>query len=157
MKVYIALMTGLLIANFSLQSLAQQVVFDYDNAGNRISRTIVWEENKNDNIQTSFDTTYVKSEQVTEDYLEKHAVKIGEQTVNIYPNPNTGMFKIMINGWHDNTKAKIKLFTLAGTVIIEKIVLKSETKIKFGNQPDGTYILSVTINGKKETWKVIKK
>ena len=150
-------MTGLLIANFSLQSLAQQVVFDYDNAGNRISRTIVWEENKNDNIQTSFDTTYVKSEQVTEDYLEKHAVKIGEQTVNIYPNPNTGMFKIMINGWHDNTKAKIKLFTLAGTVIIEKIVLKSETKIKFGNQPDGTYILSVTINGKKETWKVIKK
>ncbi|OQX78736.1 MAG: hypothetical protein B6D61_04795 [Bacteroidetes bacterium 4484_249] len=151
------LITAFLIAVFSIESYTQEVVFTYDNSGNRKTRTIEWDENTNDTTNTQTDTTLFKTGQIPKETPQTHTAKIGEQTVHIFPNPNTGMFNISIDGWQNNTKAEINLYTLSGTAIIEKTLKQAETKIKFGNQPDGTYILTVTIDGKKETWKVVKK
>ena len=151
------LTTTLLIIILSTQTISQEVVFTYDNSGNRITRTIVWAENTTDTTNTQTDTTIFKTGQIPEETPQKHTAKVGEQTISIFPNPNTGFFNIRIDGLQKNTNAEIKLHTLSGTVIIEKTLKQAETKIKFGNQPDGTYILTVTIDGKKETWKVVKK
>jgi hypothetical protein len=150
------LLTILLILSTGVIS-QDVVVFGYDDSGNRISRTIIWEQDKNDTIPANNDTAYVKSEQINEKNPEKHTAKIGNQTVNIYPNPNQGVFKITIEGWENDTQSKIQLLSLTGTTIIEQTINQAETEIQFVNQPDGTYLLLVTIEGKKESWKVIRK
>ena len=151
------LLTGFLLAVFSLQTTAQEVHFTYDNSGNRITRTIVWEEDKIDSLQAKIDTAFLKNDQITEEKTVKHTAVICGQTVDIFPNPNTGMFKISIDGWKKNTQAELKLHNLTGKIIEQKPIQQPLTKIKFGNQPDGTYILTIIVNGKKETWKVVKK
>lgn len=151
------LLTGFLVAVFSLETTGQEVHFTYDNSGNRKTRTIVGEEDKSDSLQAKIDTTFLKTDQITEEKTVKHTAVIGRQTVNIFPNPNTGMFKISIDGWEKTTQAELKLHNLAGKIIEQKPIQQPVTKVKFGNQPDGTYILTIIINGKKESWKVVKK
>jgi len=151
------LLTCFLLAVFSLETTAQEVHFTYDNSGNRRTRIIVWEEDKSDSLQVKIDTTFLNNWQITQEKIVKHTAVIGKQTVNIYPNPNTGMFIISIDGWNENTEAELKLHNLAGKIIEQKPIQQPVTKIKFGNQPDGTYMLTITLNGKIETWKVVKK
>lgn len=156
MKTYITLMTGILITVLSMQSLAQQVVFEYDDAGNRISRTIDWDEEKIE-PETVFDTTLYKQDELTEDDIVKHSAILGEQTINIYPNPTKGTFKVGFEGWEKELEITIKLHSLNGNLIFDKQVHNSVTSLDIVSQPNGTYVLTIIIEGKKEIWKIIKK
>lgn len=159
MKTSKQFITGLLLIFLSLSILAQEevVVFAYDNSGNRISRTIVWDENINDSAQINIDSSYIKSNQIIVEELVKHSASFGKQTVNIFPNPNHGVFNITIDGWQNDMEAEIWIHNLSGSVILEKNLKLAETQVQFSEKPNGTYILTITVEGKKANWKVIKK
>ena len=154
---YSILLTALLTV-FSLQTIAQksEVHFAYDASGNRITRTITLKEKKKEPKQET-DTTNLKQTEKEDNEIVKHIATIGEMTINIYPNPNGGMFKVSINGWDNKITASLQLHTLSGTEIVEKEHLHPETKVDISDQPKGTYILTLIINGKKEVWKLVKR
>ncbi|MCD4746095.1 MAG: T9SS type A sorting domain-containing protein [Bacteroidales bacterium] len=154
---YSILLTALLTV-FSLQTIAQksEVVFTYDASGNRITRTIILEEKKKEPKQ-EIDTTNLKQTEKKDNEIVKHTTTIGEMTINIYPNPNGGMFKVSIDGWDNKTTTLLQLHTLSGTEIVKKEHLQPETPVNISDQPEGTYILTLIINGKKEVWKLVKR
>ena len=64
--------------------------------------------------------------------------------VNIYPNPNNGIFTINYS-LQDMSDVIIRIYSVQGNIVFEKHIkpsqLKSETIIKIANIPNGIYIL----------------
>jgi hypothetical protein len=132
------------------------VNFGYDAAGNRISRTIDMGKSVDSTGQKA-DSIFVKATETDENVPTKYNARVGGQTIKIYPNPTTGVFAIIIDGWDNKSKASIQLTSLTGKGLIKIRIESSVTKIDIKGQPNGTYLLLVNLNGKKETWKVVKK
>ena len=120
---------------------AQTVSFSYDQAGNRIQREIIFIGDKDisDTITTQFNSI------------------LDEVTVTIYPNPNGGKFSVEIHNADENLDATLLLHTLSGKLIIKKENLNKLTNVDISKYENGTYLLSIIINDKKETWKVVKR
>lgn len=156
MKTFEIFISTLIFAILVIQSFTQEVHFEYDDSGNRIARTIVWEDEK-ESPKTFFDTSFYKYDEINEEDIVKHSANIGEQLVNIYPNPTKGTFKVGFEGWQKELEVFIQLHSLKGKLIFEKKVENPVTNLNIINQPDGTYILTITIGKEKETWKIIKK
>ena len=153
--IYFFFIMVFLLGSFDLS--AQEIVsFDYDASGNRISRTIILEEQK---TAPEFlpDSTYTKQSEIKEVETAKYWAKDGEKVITIYPNPNGGMFKIGFEGWAKELNGNLQLHTLNGNLILDEPLLQNNIKIDITDQPDGTYLLTISIDGRKETWKVVKR
>lgn len=135
----------------------QTVQFTYDASGNRIHREIIYQENIPDSTGIANDTTVMKSSELTANVTKEYTATIGKQTIKIYPNPNSGFFTVKIEGWDAGSKAEMTMTSLAGKSIVEEKITGETTKVRFHNQPDGTYLLTIILNGKRETWKVVKR
>jgi len=146
----------LLITSIALFSQSE-VTFEYDGAGNRTGRTIEFElkseEIPSDSSGSLASTTLPPHKNVGHEYK----AQVDKLTIHIYPNPNTGIFKISIEGWDNSTNAHAKICTASGKTISEQKLSSPATTMDFNNQPDGFYLLTVNINGKEETWKIIKR
>jgi len=125
---------------------AQTVSFGYDLTGNRTSREVIY-------LQATNNLTGEESDsQLTE--TEKYVEMISDVRVTISPNPNRGQFEVKIEGQDGPTK--MYLHSLSGVLIFEESKAGELTSIDISQRQNGTYILSLIINGKKETWKIIK-
>ncbi len=147
----------LLIILAATGPLLSQVTFDYDDAGNRTSRTIILEEKSAEIPPENPDSSLVRSTEPGKGQTTEYSAEMGKFTLKIFPNPNTGFFSIHIEGWDNKTTAEATVTTLTGSRLIEKPLNGPLTNIDFQEQPKGTYLLIVNINGKKETWKIIKR
>lgn len=118
-----------------------QVSYEYDNAGNRVSRTI----------------TLTKSAVVTNDTLPKPATEMldGLQ-VKIYPNPTKGQLNVSLSGLADNETGTISIYALNGQLILKENASSSLTELNISEQPTGTYIMKIIVGKKSTTWKIIK-
>jgi hypothetical protein len=143
---------GLLVMIFMFQLTAnsQTVSFGYDACGNRISREIVLP--KTNQAQNSPEDPFVDERELTDMY----ETEIGEVQVQISPNPNGGQFKVTLPGVTAATDAKLYLHSANGQLVFEKENLETVNNIDIRHKQNGTYILTFIINGKKESWKVIK-
>ncbi|MCD6113391.1 MAG: T9SS type A sorting domain-containing protein, partial [Bacteroidales bacterium] len=77
------------------------------------------------------------------------------ENINLYPNPNTGTFKLVIN---DATSVKnIKIYNSIGSIVFEdnKITSKYSKNINLNNFPNGVYYLSVNKNNNNAVFKKI--
>lgn len=155
MKTIVTLIIAIIVS--SILHGQTSVSFGYDAAGNRISRTIVIGGKSPDSTLANPDSLFVKATGTDVDAPTKYRAKVGEQTIKVYPNPTTGVFAIKIAGWDNKSKASVRLTSLTGKGLIEKRIKSSVTKINILNQPNGTYLLQIILNNKKETWKVVKK
>lgn len=144
--------TGLLalLIMLRLTALSQDVTFGYDACGNRISREIVLPPMTQP--QTAPDAKPANGRQV----LEVSETEINNVRVVIAPNPNGGQFTVKISGMQPETDAVLYLHTNNGQLIVKKEELQAENKMDIRNRQNGTYILTLIINGRKESWKVIK-
>ncbi len=131
---------GMLII-LPITNYAQIVSFNYDDTGNRIQREIIFigDKDNSDSIPTQFNSI------------------IDKATVTIFPNPNGGRFSVEIQNADVDFDASLLLHTLSGTLIIKEENLNKLTNVDISKYENGTYLLSIIINDKKETWKVVKR
>ena len=143
---------SLLISVIALSCLAQVEVthtYDYDAAGNRVSRTVLEISNKSLKSDCHQDSAW-DSEQ-NQHYEEF----IGKNSVKIYPNPTHGMVTLQFEKPIDNRY--YQLFGLSGQLLSEARITEMDIILDLSNYRTGVYMLTISINEKKETWKIIKK
>lgn len=118
---------------------AQNVTYAYDNAGNRVERSILLRSAPPVSDETVF----------LEEILLEHTVKI-------YPNPTKGQFAVEIDNLSSDSSGKINLYDTNGKMIRERKVESGRIEFDLSNYATGIYILRISIDGVNTTWKVIK-
>lgn len=137
--------TTLLLLLFPLLCHAQgSVGYSYDAAGNRISRTIILTRNL-----AKKQARTVKDKEYTD--------ILSQRNISISPNPTKGMVKITITGLRESDDCTMSVYTLNGQTLKTLSVSGEVTTIDLSGQPDGIYLIDITINGEKTSWKIIKK
>ncbi|MBO7460063.1 MAG: T9SS type A sorting domain-containing protein [Bacteroidales bacterium] len=108
---------------------------EYDADGNRISR------------------------QVTTNCIEKREIAEVQETetyedVDVYPNPNNGMFIIIMQDCVKQEAACYELFDVNGMMLLSGKLHENETEVDVGTVPVGVYLLRIK-NGENVISKVI--
>ena len=122
-----------------------KIGYAYDMAGNRIKREIVISASRAMAKKQSFESQDFYSER-----LREHSVKI-------YPNPTQGNLRVSISSLGNSDKCHLGVYSIQGTQILAFDVNSDNANVDISNQPNGVYLLQITINGKSTTWKITKK
>ena len=136
-----------LIPLFAISQI-EYIEFKYDDAGNRYLRHVIELPPENRSLENNTETT----DSTTVKYIDI----IGESDVVIYPNPNGGRFRIVFRNMPDGKTATANLHSISGTMILQQKDITDALEIDIRNRENGTYILSIEIDGEMKTWKVIK-
>ena len=125
----------------SVQSaFAQAVEYSYDFAGNRTRREIIIRHVKERETTSTKD---IKAENLT-------------QIVRIEADSKAGTVTVFVDGLKPSDKCDISLFNTMGVNLLNLAADSPSTVVDLRPYPDGTYIVSMTLNGKRDTWKVSK-
>jgi hypothetical protein len=143
-KNYFIVLFGLFLS-FNFAFAQERIVYEYDQAGNRIKR-------EKKTIQIRSDVAE-ESEEPTAIYSEV----LGDLEIKIYPNPTDGILFIELLHLPENSLADITLYQLSGSLIDRKESIHFSTEFNLSDQPAGIYILQIIAGDKQTEWKVIKK
>jgi hypothetical protein len=128
------------------------VEFDYDAAGNRTTREVIYlKSSVVDDPQAHHETGF----QPAVDSVEFKG-KLGNREISIYPNPTKGSLTIAIAGEEEACPATLALFSLTGEVILRHQIRQPSTTLDLSGHPPGTYLLQITTAAGRETCKVVK-
>jgi hypothetical protein len=154
-KIYLLL---IIISSVVFLQAQSEVTFDYDGAGNRTSRNIIEllpESTQNDSTLKCVEMLDIST--ITEQNSSSCITEtIGQTIVHIYPNPTGGKFTVEIIASSEETTTGLRLLSLMGEQIFIHENPGIRTEINLTGRPAGAYILSITIDRKTRTWKVIK-
>ena len=135
-----------------------EVTFTYDDSGNRTNRNIIYlppESTPNDStLKTGEAHGLPQSPEQTASTVITETIDAA--TVNIYPNPTGGKFTVEVTATDGTSYGRLQLLSLAGEEILDIKSPPLRLEADLTGHPPGAYILSVAINGKTRTWKVIK-
>jgi YD repeat-containing protein len=141
------IITAICLISFTLTALSQTTVsYIYDAAGRRIERVILLKSAKPDLADT---TNSQKKKEVFEE-------SVGNQKVLIYPNPTHGELKVEIQGFKQDTKTTVYLYSLIGKLLQIQNPTTSTFSLDLSNNAVGTYILKIVLGDKVSEWKIIK-
>ena len=124
---------------FSMTAVGQ-ISYSYDLAGNRVKREIVM-------------SSLAPKNSLVTGFTEVLAKK----NIRIYPNPTKGHLRVEVVGYDSTDKCLLQVFNATGALIINKKATLPFTEINITNQPNGIYLLLITLNGENTKWKIIKK
>lgn len=128
-----------------VSSAQDRIGYSYDASGNRIKREIVMQVPKAMAKQQNFSS----DNQSFSDMLHDHSIKI-------YPNPTKGALRICISELKGTDKCSLEVYTTLGVQILVKKVETDNLDIDISNQPNGVYLLRITINERATTWRIVK-
>ncbi len=77
--------------------------------------------------------------------------------IDIRPNPTDGVLKICINNLEASDEAVFMIFNLAGVLVLDRRAETTETVLDITFCPPAIYLLIISINGEKTSWRMIKK
>ena len=143
---YMFIVVTMLLYHQDVLSISQnKIQYEYDAAGNRISRKYIISTFKKPPLQQFSDTIF------TEQIQEK-------QQITIYPNPTKNILSVGISGIDDESDINLTLFNSQGALLqnISANPDESLIKINMESYPTNWYILKITINGKYKLFKIIK-
>ncbi|NOU47242.1 MAG: T9SS type A sorting domain-containing protein [Bacteroidales bacterium] len=145
-KIGLLVLFSLSLLLFTLSSYAQNVTFNYDESGNRITRLIVNKELK----ETLADTI-----------LPETSIKLANQqlenlTIAVYPNPTTDNIHIVFAGLVGDASAEGYLYSMNAELLASFKLIDSNSTIEMQQYTAGIYFLKVRKNNKVESWKIIK-
>lgn len=141
----------------SMKSFSQAIAYGYDNNGNRTSRTIYLGPQSKVNQHTDStavnDTVSVVTE--AENNQPPIETNISDSKVTIYPNPVKYDLQVDLN---DISNKNIVIITSDsyGKIIDKMVVTSNSNKIDFSQKARGIYYLKIAIDGKSDSWKIIK-
>ena len=130
----------LLIAFFATVAMYAQkttINYGYDNAGNRITRTITISANAH-----RPDSVYMDS--------------VPGNGIKIYPNPTAGVMKVEITGIKTDEDNFIYLYDLTGKMVFEQKNVQEISYIDITSQPTGAYVMRITLGKNTTSWKILK-
>lgn len=123
--------------------------YDYDDAGNRVLRATIELRMATKNQETSKTVTTETDKSL---YYEE---SIGEVSVKVFPNPTQGLVTLQFS--HPVGNGYYKLYSMAGQVVSEGIIESATSTIDLSACRTGAYMLTLTVNGMQDKWKIIKK
>jgi len=137
-------------------AFSQQYSYEYDNAGNRISRKYVGLKKKLNLQEDSLliDSLYNDSIIAKED-MDVYKDNIGDKEISIFPNPTKGKLRVEISNIEDGDIIILKVFDLSGREIYSNEKL-SNYDIDLSNYENGVYLLDIILNKEKSYWKIVK-
>ena len=115
------------------------MVFDYDQAGNRVKREI-----SAPAMQSRAAGNFSK------DILESEFITRG-------PNPTTGVVKVEVSGFETGDKGRIYVYTTAGQLIGVTDILSPTIEINIGSHASGMYVFVVETEKANARSMIIKK
>jgi len=153
MKIIKLLIVSLLTTVQVYSQTVDYVEFDYDAAGNRNSRQVIYlKSSVVDEQQTQNETGF----QPAADSVEFKGM-LGSREVSIFPNPTRDMLTVKVTAGHEQGEtSRVVVFTLAGEPVLEQSITGSETRVDLSGRPPGTYILKISSGTNHVSWKVIK-
>lgn len=143
---YMFIVVTMLLYHEEVLSISQnKIQYEYDAAGNRISRKYIISTFKKSPLQQFSDTIF------TEQIQEK-------RQITIYPNPTKNILSVGISGVDDKYGINLTLFNSQGALLqnISANPDESPIKINMESYPTNWYILKVTINGENKLFKILK-
>ncbi len=117
------------------------IEMSYDAAGNRITRKVMQVSmmTRGDN-----DSTY---------YLDRmHSIQL-----KVYPNPTQGKVCIEMQGVEEGMDSRILVFDSQGRKVYENERQGDRLELDLSEYPAGYYMVELSANGERTTWKIIKK
>jgi YD repeat-containing protein len=132
----------LLLAAFALQG-EDKVTFTYDQAGNRLSRTI-----------TLGSSLVKRNHQPTDSVVIKES--IGERTIKVFPNPTRGALGIDIQGGDPKQELRLVIYSGAGATLYNQPATEGLNPIDMTQYPQGWYVLRVVAGTEKREYKIVK-
>ena len=119
---------------------SQNLQFDYDAAGNCIVK---------------YRTVVIRSMPVeTEDEIVED--KIGKTEVVIFPNPTKGFLQIDFRGKAETLSVNYRLTEISGKYVTGGTTDDASLTLDMSSYASGVYLLRIEIEGKSETYKIIK-
>lgn len=137
-----------LILAISAIGWSQDIQFNYDNNGNRISQEVFIIKSLLSNEEWTIPSDTIKRKIITSETA---------LDIIIYPNPVKATLKVVIVSDATNFPLKIEVYSMSGMLIYHQGSTDYETSIELGSLQPGIYILSVTLENVKSFWKIIKK
>ncbi len=142
MKKKVLLLSALLPVLCSAQSV---VCYTYDSAGNRERQ--FYPSNRQ---HSSFGSNTDRESSTT------HSREVAGHTVSV-TTYGSGLVGVEILGLTAEDDCQLALYSLKGEVLQSLQAETVQTTLDLGNYRMGIYILQVTLNGKKESWKIVKR
>jgi YD repeat-containing protein len=147
MKTPLTILCCLLLSGIAA---AQTISFAYDEAGNRVSRTIVMNSSPS-NVRAV--NNNADEAETPPPFVEQLSADL---QVRIYPNPTKGLLQVELAGLAEDAAASVTVTNLNGQQIISTDAVRSVSTIDLSAYPSGTYVLRLIINGKATEYKIIK-
>ncbi len=122
---------------------AQKLSYAYDNAGNRVSKTIVF------NSQQAAKTQKKDSVSFNEILANKE--------IKLYPNPVQTNLTVTINGFDKDVAGEYFFFDNQGKMILHNYLNNESFQVDMSSYATGNYIMRIVIDGESTTWKILKK
>ena len=127
---------------------AQKIVYAYDLSGNCTTKTY----STSKSSTTGGGTEVVDAKQNDFETI----LMTGENSIKIYPNPNSGQFQIEMTGFDEALdKGTISIFSARGQMVLKLSSLQQLNSFNLSNQPNGTYVLQINVDSKTYTHKFI--
>ena len=112
-----------------------KISYQYDAAGNRISREILFSQS-----QMAINTDM-----------------LGEHKITISPNPTEGLLRVEILDGGDAIDGDAMVYSANGSLVASAPLKSSVTELNIGSCPSGIYLLHIKQGNSKLVWKIIKK
>ena len=145
---YLLILLSGIALNISSQNPVQ---YTYDDAGNRLSRTII--------LPSSLRSAVVVDQEPEEEAIFQETVysdKLGQSSILIYPNPTKGILKVEITHTAEERPFTLQMYDMGGRALINEPNITSSLDMDLSSQPAGTYLLKIVSENGERTWKIIK-
>ena len=143
---FLFLFSAVLSSQYSTAS-ADNIVFEYDAAGNCIE--------KYKTIVVPRAQSVIPADEWFEDLILTDDA-FGEVRVIIYPNPTQGFLKIEFQNKPTELPVNYRLTEMNGRPVSNGTTVGHFLTLDLSGFATGVYFLNLTMNGKSETYKIIK-
>jgi len=150
----LSLLLVLTVPLIVLSQTSNTIEYNYDKAGNRILRQAIFvpgiiqsASQKPDSLNVNYFTKSILADSLIVDNI----------SIKIYPNPTYGKFEVVTENYTESDIILYSLHTIAGQKITNGCISSELTQIDLQNHNSGPYIFRLIINGKTNSWRVIKR
>jgi YD repeat-containing protein len=152
----------LLASVYIAQAQTTKVLYAYDGAGNRVSRTTINGIVKKDGPAVAGLETPAQNPATGAVLAPGQQETTGLRTrvagldVGLYPNPTRGVLSIVIEGFSGTTAAFVEVLDINGKQVYSGKIEDPNSQVDLVDQPAGTYLVNLTVDGKKGYYSVVK-